>query len=182
MATVAKRPIKDLLDADEKRALEAIYKGFRVPTDQLRRASDVLRAIAATFDRSTSRRIETGVLLRYMFNRRKDKDWPKLGRRAEKFPSMLNLLPPDQIAALEKVYGQIGRPVDEYQFRPSLARDLAERFARMTGVKEEADVLVAIMTARRKRGMWPALFEEQVGEKGKPFSDIAEVHKKYKSA
>ena len=120
MATIAKRPIKDLLDAEEKRALEAIYKGFRVPTDQLRRASDVLRAIAAAFERSTSRRIETGVLLRYMFNRRKDKDWPKLGRRAEKFPSLLNLLRPDQIAALEKVYGQIGRPVDEYQFRPAL--------------------------------------------------------------
>jgi hypothetical protein len=182
MATTAKRPIKDLLDADEKRALEAIYKSFRVPTDQLRRASDVLLAIAAAFERSTSRRIETGILLRYMFNRRKDKDWPKLGRRAEKFPSMLNLLPPDQIAVLEKAYEQIGRPVDEYQFRPALARDLAERFTRATGLVEDAEVLAAVMTARRKRGIWPALFEENVGEKDRPFGDIAEVHKKYKSA
>ena len=61
-------------------------------------------------------------------------------------------------------------------------RDLAERFARATGVNEDAEVLAAVMTARRKRGMWPALFEEQVGEKAKPFGDIVEVHKKYKSA
>jgi hypothetical protein len=179
------KPIKDLLSAQEKKSLETIYKRYKVPTDQLRRSPDVLHAIAAAFERVESRRIEPGMLLRYMFNRRKKVDWPKLGKRAQKFESLLNLLPPSQLAALEKIYEQIAKPVDLYQFRPALMRELATEFHRRTGVSEDGEVLVAVMTARRKRGLWPALFDDaQAQEKSDArgsFGDIVEVHRKHKS-
>ncbi len=181
MGMVAKKPLKDLLDAEEKQSLEAIYRAFRVPTDQLRRCPDVLHAIGAAFDRANSRRIEPGLLLRYMFNRRKAGDWPKLGRRAEKLTPLFDLLPASQLEALEATYKALGHSIDEYQFQPLLARDLAEHFAQMAGVTEQGEVLVAVMTARRKRGLWPAIFEgQEATESPKPFGDILEVHRKHK--
>jgi hypothetical protein len=185
MAIARKIPIKDLLTPQEKKTLERLYKSYRVTTDQLRRAPEVLSAIASAFERVESRRIEPGVLLRYMFNRRKLKDWPRLGKRAEKFPSMLNLLPADQLAALEKVYETIGMAVDAYQFKPSLARRLAEGFFTATRISEDGEVLVAVMIARRKRGLWPALCEEadlagQSSSSESSFGDIAEVARVHK--
>ncbi len=182
-----KRSIKDLLDADEKKALENLYKAFKVATDQLRRCPDILHAIAAGFERTTSRRIEPGLLLRYMFNRRKESDWPKLGKRAQKFESLLNLLSPSHLAALEKVYEKIGKPVDAYQFNASLMRQLSSEFFTATGSDEDGEVLAGVMIARRKRELWPCLFEEREGKTekktgtGGPFSDIGEVHRKYKT-
>lgn len=181
-----KKPIKDLLDENEKKVAKNLYKAYRVPTDQLRRCPDILHEIAGGFERLTSRRIEPGILLRYMFNRRKQNDWPRLGRRAEKFVSLLSLLPPDQVAALEQVYEKIGKSVDLYQFRPTLMRQLAQDFHTATGIDEDGEVLAAVMTARRKRGLWPALFSEQQEElrgktAGGSFSDIGEVHRKYKT-
>lgn len=181
MGVAAKKSMKGLLDPEEKRALEGIYNGFRVPTDQLRRCPDVLSAIAAAFERTTSRNLPPGIMLRYMFNRRKEADWPKLGARAKKFQALLDLLPAEHLTALMKIYEEMKRPVDEFQFRPALARDLSDRFFKATGVSESGEVLSAVMTARRKRGLWPALFEEKITEQAeKPFSDIAEVQKKFK--
>ena len=192
MANSGTVPIKDLLNPQEKKTLENIYTGFGVPTDQLRRCPDILSAIADTFERMESRRIEPTLLLRYMFNRRKQVDWPKLGKRAVKLESLLNLLPATQVAALEKLYIRFNVAVDLYQFRPALMRELSSEFLKATGVNETGAVLVAVMTARRKRGLWPALFEETqakpatgTGSTGGSFSDIAEVdrmHKRKKAA
>jgi hypothetical protein len=185
MPIAKKTPIKDLLNAQEKKSLEQIYKSYKVPTDQLRRCPDVLRAIASAFERVESRRIEPSTLLRYMFNRRKLKDWPKLGQRAQKFESLLHLLPLPQLTALEKIYERFRQPVDNYQFRPTLMRELAVEFRKVTGVDEDGEVLVTVMTARRKRGLWPALFEElsdsEKASSSGAFSDIEEVHRKYKT-
>jgi len=181
---MANTSIKDLLDSDEKVVLEHIYKSYRVPTDQLRRCPDILHAIAAAFERLASRQVETGLLLRYMFNRRKDGDWPKLGKRAKKFSSLLNLLNPSQLSALEKVYEAIGKPVDAYQFNAGLLRELAEAFLVATGTWEDGEVLLGVMTARRKRELWPCLFEERcpkgASKGGGAFADIVEVDRMYK--
>ena len=81
MSNSGKKPIKDLLNADEKKVL-SLYVSYRVPSDQLQRCPDILQEIAAGFERLTSRYVEPGVLLRYILNRRKDKggDWPKTGQ------------------------------------------------------------------------------------------------------
>lgn len=175
-----KTPIKDLLNPEEKKVLEELYLSYRVPTDQLRRCSDILILISSGFERLTSRRLEPGHLLRYMFNRRKDKDWPKLGKRSKKFESLFDFLTKDQIEALKKAYEQIRKPVDDYQFNTTLANDLGKLFHKFTGSSERGELLVAVMTSHRKRGEWPTLFEDVETGINNSFGDIVEVQQKYK--
>ncbi len=73
MASNSKKPIKDLLCREtEKPVLEQMYVEYGIPSDQLRRKPAVLRAIVGTFNRFTSRNLDEGTILRYIFNRRKD--------------------------------------------------------------------------------------------------------------
>jgi hypothetical protein len=173
-------PIKDLLDRElEKPTLEKLYVSYRVATDQLRRCPDVLRAIADGFERIASRRIDTGTLLRYMLNRRKESDWPKLGANAKRFStSMLDLLPANLVDTLKRIYVAIDIPLDEYLFRRKLVAEIERRYGAETRTGESGDVLVAVMIAFRKRGLWPTI-REATPEKLRPFGDIEEVARKY---
>jgi len=174
-----KKPIKDLLDAPDKSALEKLYLAYKIATDQLRRCPEVLQAIADGFERVGSRRIDSGTLLRYMFNRRKEADWPKLGAKAQRFStSLLDLLSPDLVDTLRRIYVSIDIPLDEYVFRRKLIAELEKRYAGETRSNESGDVLVAVMMAFRKRGFWPTI-REATPEKLQPFGDINEVVKKY---
>lgn len=176
---VHRRSIKDLLDAVEKRTLEKLYLTYRVATDQLRRCPEVLQAIADGFERITSRRIDAGTLLRYMFNRRKEADWPKLGEKAKRFStSLLDLLPSSLVEVLKRVYVAIDIPLDEYLFRRKLVTEIERRYAIESGFSETGDVLVAVMVAFRKRGLWPTI-REATSEKLHPFADIEEVARKH---
>ena len=171
-----KRPIKDLLNREvEKPLLEKFYNHFLVATDQLRRCPEVLSAIADGFAFATSRRIDPGTLLRYMLNRRKDSDWPKLGAKAKRFStSLLDLLPANFVDALRIIYINIDIPLDEYLFSRKLMAELEAKYATATRTSESGDVLVAVMMAYRKRGTWPTI-REATPEKLRPFGDIDEV-------
>ena len=173
-------PIKDLLDRElEKPTLEKLYVSYRIATDQLRRCPEVLQAIADGFERIASRRIDSGTLLRYMLNRRKDSDWPKLGEKAKRFSmSLLNLLPIELVDTLKRIYVAIDIPLDEYLFRRKLVNELERRYAAETRTGESGDVLVAVMIAYRKRGLWPTI-REATPEKLRPFGDIDEVARNY---
>lgn len=175
-----KTPIKDLLDREmEKPALEKLYLSYRVATDQLRRCPEVLNSIADGFERIASRRIDPGTLLRYMINRRKDSDWPKLGAKAKRFSvSLLDLLPISFVDALKRIYVGIDIPLDEYLFRRKLVRELESRYVAATGTSETGDVLVAVMMTYRKRGLWPTI-REATPEKLRPFGDIDEVVRRF---
>lgn len=174
-----RKAIRDLLDGPEKQALEKLYLSYRVATDQLRRCPDVLRAIADGFERVTSRRIDAGTLLRYMINRRKDSDWPKLGANAKRFgTSLTDLLPMPLVETLKQIYVAIDIPVDEYLFRRKLVAELERRYMAATNSNESGDVLVPVMMAFRKRGSWPTI-REATAEKLQPFADIDEVAQKH---
>jgi hypothetical protein len=173
-------PIKDLLDRElEKPTLEKLYVSYHVPTDQLRRCPEVLWAIADGFERITSRRIDSGTLLRYMLNRRKDSDWPTLGAKAKRFnTSLLDLLPAGFVDTLKRIYLVIDIPLDEYLFRRKLVAELERRYTAETHTVETGDVLVAVMMAFRKRGLLPTI-REATPEKLRPFDDIKEVARKH---
>jgi len=173
-----RKRIKDLLDVTEKAALEKLYLAYRVATDQLRRCPEVLRAIADGFERAVSRRIDVGTLLRYMLNRRKEADWPRLGAKAKRFStSMLDLLPIELVDILKRIYVSIDIPLDEYLFRRKLVAEIERRYAAEAHSAESGDVLVAVMIAYRKRGLWPTI-REATPEKLRPFADIDEVAKR----
>jgi hypothetical protein len=176
----SRKPIKDLLDVTlEKPVLEKLYLTYRVATDQLRRCPEVLLAIADGFERIVSRRIDPGTLLRYMLNRRKEADWPKLGEKAKRFSTtMLDLLPADLVEMLKRIYVAIDIPLDEYLFRRKLVAELERRYSAEARSSEAGDVLVAVMMAYRKRGPWPTI-REATPEKLRPFADIDEVVRRH---
>jgi hypothetical protein len=174
------KPIRDLLDlTDEKPALEKLYSTYGVATDQLRRAPEVLQAIADGFARVASRRIDAGTLLRYMLNRRKAADWVRLGHKAKRFStSLLDLLTAEAVDVLRSIYVAIDIPLDEYLFRRKLVMELERRYAAKSSSSESGDVLVAVMMSYRKRGNWPTI-REATPEKLRPFGDIDEVARKF---
>jgi len=150
--------IKNLLCCEsEKPILEGLYVDFGVPTDQLRRCPDVLRAIVGSFNSLTGNAFDAPTLLRYMFNRRKDGDWPRLGATARRFHSPADELSEAEIEALKAVYLEIDSTSDELQFNPGLLRTISRRFRETTGRTVSGSVLVAVILAKRKRGDWPTI-------------------------
>jgi hypothetical protein len=157
--------IKGLLNQDDdKPILEQLYLAHGVATDQLRRAPQVLMEITDAFNHITGRDIDPGLLLRYMINRRKQADWPKLGPQARKFDSVLNELTSTQIEHLRNIYLQLDIPSDEFLFKPKLVRVIEQRFEGLSGIRIPGYTLVAVIVAKRKRGLWVKIREEQFGD------------------
>lgn len=152
---VQKRPIKDLLDREvEKPVLEQLYIEHAVAMGQMRRAPEILTAITAQFNRITGHNFDEGTLLRYMFNRRKAKDWPRLGTKARKFKSVLNMLSPADTETLKKIYCELDITSDDLLFDKEMMSQIARRFKEQAGKTINGHTLVAVIIAKRKRRLW----------------------------
>jgi hypothetical protein len=175
-----KQSLKDLLDRQtEKPALERLYIAQSVALDQLRREPGALSAIAAAFNRVTSREtdpVSPGLLLRYMMNRRKAKDWPKVGKAAKRFPMVRDILSPDHTEKLRLIYLGLDETSDEFLFRPGLMRKLQELFEAATGTRIDGATLLAVIMGKRKHGEWEKI------RQGIPtaFSDIKSVAREHR--
>ena len=157
--------IEDLLHPDvEKPVLEQLYIAHGVATDQLRRIPEVLLEITQSFNHITGRDLDPGLVLRYMFNRRKQADWPKLGATARSFDSVLNELSPSQTETLRQIYMDLDIPSDQFLFRPDLTRKIENRFHGLAGERIPGYTLVAAIVAKRKRGLWVKIREEAFGD------------------
>ena len=165
------------LSADEKLCLENLYTHFAVPTDQLRRVPTVLGRITGAFCRLTGRNEESGEVLRYMINRRKNKDWPTLGTAAKKFEPAAHAFEEGESEILKEIYLKLDIPSDEFLFKPDHGRAIAQEFARRVGRIVPAPTVVAAIMQKRKRGEWPCIREEILGGE---FADIKEVAKKHR--
>ncbi len=163
--------LKSLLSPDEKESLESIYLSHEVATDQLRRAPAVFAEVVEAFHAATGRTdIAAGLLLRYIFNRRKQKDWPRLEGRARKFAPVTSTLSAEHLAALRVVYESLDETSDKLLFSAALMRRIATMFRESTGESIAGTVLVAIIVAKRKRGEWVCI---RSGERA--FADIETV-------
>ncbi len=172
MSRTLRRSLKDLLDRDvEKPVLEALYLHHGVASDQLRRQPDVLRAITSAFNRIASRDFDEETLLRYIINRRKKTDWPTLGSSAKRFGRVTDLVTDGQLEALRQVYVELDETSDELLYQPALMKRIATLFRKATGKSVEPSVLVAIIMAKRKRGLWATIRTPADAE----FADIADV-------
>lgn len=171
------------LNLQDKLCLEELYLHYAIPTDQLDRNRVVLGRIAAAFRRLTGQDGDAKEILRYMINRRENKDWPRLGERARRFPAALKELLDGEIGILSNIYTTINLPLDEYLLRDDLPRELTDTFTSRTGRFLPASTLVAAMIAHRKRGLLPCLEEEKAAAaKSQPFSDITEVDRKHRQS
>lgn len=151
----------------EKPILEAIYVEHGIPLDQLRRVPEILGEITRSFNRLTSRDFSAGELLRYMINRRKNKDWPRLGSGATRLEGAANVLSNTEIEHLRTVYLSMDLPSDEFLYRPAKTAEIEARFARASGIRIPGGVLVAVIIAKRKRGEWVRIRDE--------FGDIGDI-------
>lgn len=165
------------LPEHEKQALEALYLHYAVATDQLRRNPAVLGRITAAFNRVTGHDFDAGTLLRYMINRRKNKDWPTLGDRARRFEPVTDQLTDTQLEILRDIYVTMDIPSDEFLFRPDLIRAIEQQFATRAGVVIQGFILVAAIMAKRKRGLWVCIREGVAREAA--FSDLNAVAKRH---
>lgn len=87
-----------------------------VATDQLRRAPNVLADILRGFQAATGREdIDAGLLLRYIFNRRKLKQWPRLKERARKFEPTQSMLTETDLSTLRSIYESLDETSDTNQ-------------------------------------------------------------------
>jgi len=164
-----------LLSPDEKESLKAIYLSKEVASDQLRRAPSVLAEILEAFWMATGRtEIDAGLLLRYIFNRRKNNDWPRLGSRASRFAPVETMLTSTQLVALQRIYESMDTTSDTLLFSTGLMRRVASMFREATGAVVAGSVLVAVIVAKRKRGEWVCI---RTGPS--EFADIAEVARKH---
>jgi hypothetical protein len=171
------------LSPDQKLCLEELYLVHLVATDQLKRVPGVLNRITSTFNGICATTYEPEVLHRYMMNRRKNADWPKLGTRARKFEPAYTLLTSHQLAVLENIYVNLDVPSDEYLFSPDFARSLVNDFAKKSGTILPAATLIAVIFAKRKRGEWVCIREEIANENkaaSEAFSDIKVVDQIFK--
>jgi hypothetical protein len=171
------------LAAEEKHCLEELYLHHGIATDQLRRVPVVINSITAAFNRMTGRDFDAATLHRYMVNRRKNKDWPCLGTRARKFPSVLSDFTHDELAILESLYVDFNKTSDELLFSPKTAKTLADLFAKKAGRIVPGHMVVAAIFQKRKRGVWACIREgKEAVTEAAPFSDIQIVAKKFKQA
>jgi hypothetical protein len=151
---MARRSWKHFLDQADKQTLEGLYVAHGVATDQLRRDPTTLSVITRTFNQLTGRDDSSSDLLSYMMNRRKEADWPCLGSSAKRFEPVTELLTDEQLEALRRIYITMDIPSDQYMCRNALARRIADLFHASTRAKVSPQVLVAVIVAKRKRGLW----------------------------
>lgn len=165
---MSKQYIYDLLNRDyEKPFLEDLYKEYGIATDQLRREPKILARIVDAFNSARDRDLSPELLLRYMFNRRKAKDWPCLGNSAKKLPATVDILSSDDFAVLRRIYLDLDEPSDELLFKSGLTREVAKRFRNLAGKSVRGSLLIAAIIAKRKRGVWVQI--------RKPFGDIEDI-------
>ncbi len=170
--------LHDLLTLDQKASLEAIYLAKEVATDQLRRAPNALADIVDAFHAATGRTdIDAALLLRYMFNRRKAKDWPRLCGHAQRFKPVANVLSPCEQAQLKTIYESLDITSDDLLFSAGLIRRIAQQFRVATGKVVLGSILIAVIVAKRRRGDWVRIRTGDV-----PFADIAQVARDHKTA
>lgn len=171
------------LAAEEKHCLEELYLYHNVAIDQLRRAPLVLKNITDAFCSMTGRDCDAATLHRYMMNRRKNADWPKLGAKARKFPGAAEEFAEDELTLLESLYIEVDETSDELLLSPKIAKEVSLRFAKETGRIVPGPTLVAAIFQRRKRRAWARIRAGQPrAAQPAPFSDISIVAKQFRHA
>jgi hypothetical protein len=171
------------LSPEKKLCLEELYCHYTTATDQLKRSPVVLSRITAAFNNMTGCDFDSGTLLRYMVNRRKNKDWPCLGDRAQRLAPLTSVLTETQLTILEAIYVERDVTSDEYLFNPAFAKALVNEFAKRAGVIVPAATLISVIFAKRKRGDWVCIREEVADENkaaAKAFSDMEEADRIFK--
>lgn len=155
---MAKRRKSMRLNEHERRLLVTIYLRWRIPVDQFEPRQEELEAICNEW-RGLCHRTEINEdIFHYMRNERKCGRWPILNGNHQTAPP-LPTFTPEETLLITAIYAEnvaaTGDGSDNIAYDGEIAKRIAERFTEMTGRIVPAHILVAKVTAIRKRGLLP---------------------------
>ena len=141
----------------ERQVLIDVYLHLRIPVDQYEARPDELAYLTQEFNDLTGREESSGELIRYMRNRRKNSDWVTLDGNHVAAPSLPPLTAEETILLIQihksNVTDVYANCTDVLAHTPELADLIAKEFSQMAGRVVPSHILVAKLTALRKRGM-----------------------------
>lgn len=160
----------------EHAALKELYLVYRIPIDQYEQRPVDLRDFVEDWRAQTGRSDLAGELIHYMKAKRKQGKWVRLDGRHKTAPPPSLCLTAEQTETLVEIYEEhviaTGHCSDVLSENEELADLVAKEFAHRTRRRVPTAVLVARLTALRKRGLLPVVGtrEENLG-----FRDIDDI-------
>jgi hypothetical protein len=162
----------------EKQLLIELYLKWAIPIDQYETRTADLAALTAEWNRLSGRSDSPEEVLAYMRSQRKQAKWVKLGDKAKPAPATVDLTA-EETEGLVNIFNEnedmIDKGSDALAYDPEVADLIAKEFAAQTGRIVPANLLVAKLTALRKRGLLPK--KECRPPKGAGWDDIDRVGK-----
>ena len=166
--------------AHEKQALIDVYLRWQIPIDQYETRIDDLEALTAEWNRLTGRSATPQEVLMSMRTYRKRGMWVRFDGNHKVAPPPLALSAEDT----EQLVGIFNENAlllesgsDVLAYEPEIADLIAKEFAAATGRIVPAHLLVAKLTALRKRGLLPKVESRPKVERGDDtgFEDINQI-------
>jgi hypothetical protein len=168
MAIRKKRKKSLKLLAHERALLIQHYLRWRIPVDQFEARRDDLVAFAAEWNEASNRTDAPEDVLHYMRTQRKRHLWVKFDGNHEDAPTPIDLTA-DETIQLVAVFNENAATIecgsDVLACEPEIADLIAKEFAAVTGRIFPAHLLVAKLTALRKRGLLPKVETRPAVEK-----------------
>lgn len=157
---------------EDDELLKHLHLIVRIPLDQYGRRPGDLRKFAARFNDLSGRGFSQELILARMIYLRKAGRFVTLDGR---YHRMMNpdaeILNGEEWSILRALYIEFDKSTDELLLDAIMANRFAQLFAQRSGKSIAARLLVAVMVAKRKRGLWPQIGRPTIV----PFADIDEI-------
>jgi hypothetical protein len=166
------------LFAHDRQLLVELYVKSRIPIDQFDERPDGARRFMAEWKRLSGRDDTLDSLIHYMKTQRKRSLWVRLDGDHEKPPPKVKLSAEETEQLVDTFYEYVTvfeHGSDVLSYTPEIAELVAEKFSARIGRTIPAHLVVAKLTALRKRGLLPKVGRRQKGDDAGGFSDIADV-------
>jgi hypothetical protein len=167
------------LSPDEDHALRELYLEFGIPADQYEKRPEDMALFIEEWSHRTGRSDAFGEVIHYIRTQRKQGLWVRFDGSHKTAPSMLHALPATQRDILVDIYREhvveAGFGSDNVFYDPDISRQIATEFFHRTRRRLPEYVLVAVLTALRKRGRLPVVGDRKPRDEGLGFSDINKI-------
>jgi len=175
---MATRRMSIKLYVHERQELVELYLQRRIPIDQYESRPRELEALADEWNQRTGRKDAPGDLLHYMRTQRKRSKWVRFDGEHEPAPAVAELSAEETEILVEIFQSNVTvleSGSDVLAYDDEIAQLIAKEFSAETGRVVPAHVLVAKLTALRKRGLLPKVGKRDHNDEERGFTDIDEA-------
>jgi hypothetical protein len=165
---------------DDGHLIRHLYLADRIPIDQYEKRPADLVGFVAKWNRLSGRDDSVSDVLHYMRTARKRGKWPRLNGDHERCPEIPEeVLTASQWVALREVYASTclaqGVGSDSISHDEELAKQIADEFAKCTGLIRDPRYLLALLMQKRKQKQLKRLRDEKPRRPDIGFGDIDEI-------